>query len=184
MFITKAALITMFVAAVPILELRASIPLAMLSFKMGAVEALIYSVIGSILPVFPILFLLEYVEPFIRKSKALGSLLDKVFERTRSKSQMIKELEFIGLVLFIGVPLPGTGVWTGTFAAYLFGMKKWQALIAGVLGTTIAGVIMVFLSTYIDLIIKYGLVILAVIAAGVFLANRGKKKSKKISRRK
>ena len=183
MIITQAAMVTMLVAAIPVLELRASIPLAMLSYNMPPLQALMYSIVGSLFPVFPVLFLLEYIEPLLRRSKVLASLLDKVFAHTRSKSQMIKELEFIGLVLFIGVPLPGTGVWTGTFAAYLFGMPKWQALIAALLGTTIAGVIMVFLSAYIGLFIKYGLVILGLLLVCAVVWQLRTNKKKRASRR-
>lgn len=155
--ILSPKVIVTLVAAIPLLELRASIPLAIFKYGMSSWEALWLGVVGSLIPVIPILFLLEHLEPYLRKIKFFDQLLNKVFEHTRAKSQLIKELELIGLILFIGVPLPGTGVWTGTFAAYIFGLPKFQAVFAAFVGTTIAGLLMIFLSAYVSLIIKYSL---------------------------
>ncbi len=160
--------ITLLISAVPIVELRGAIPIAIAIFKMPPLTALFYGIIGSLIPVIPILFALEYLEPILRKVSFFNTIIDKVFERTRSKSQMIKELELIGLILFIGIPLPGTGVWTGTLAAYIFGLNKYLALLAALIGTTIAGIIMVFLSSYLHLILKYSaLIIIVIIAAAI-----------------
>lgn len=156
-FLSPQIIVTL-VAVIPLLELRASIPLAIFKYGMSSWEALWLGILGSLIPVIPILFLLEHIEPLLRKIKFLNDLINQVFERTRAKSQIIKELELIGLILFIGIPLPGTGVWTGTFAAYLFGLPKLQAFFAALAGTTIAGIIMIFLSAYIALIIKYSLI--------------------------
>ncbi len=175
-------IIIAFVAAIPLLELRASIPLAIFKYGMSSWEALWISVVGSFLPALPILFILEYLEPLLRKIKFLDKLLDKVFEHTRAKSQVIKELELLGLIIFIGIPLPGTGVWTGTFAAYLFGLPKLHACFAALLGTMIAGVIMVFLSAYINLIIKYslaGIISLLLLIGGWFIYKKYYKKNAK-----
>lgn len=158
-------LTTLLISAFPIVELRGAIPIAITIFHMSKLEALAYGIIGSLIPVIPILFALAYLEPILRKVKLFDTLIDKVFERTRAKSQIIKELELIGLILFIGIPLPGTGVWTGTLAAYIFGLNKYLALLAALIGTTMAGIIMVFLSSYIHLIFKYSaFIIIGIIA--------------------
>jgi len=155
--------ITLIVSAFPIIELRGAIPLAMLKLGLTPWEAFSCGVLGSLIPVFPILYLLQFIEPLLRKIKSLDILIDKVFEKTRSKSKIIQEWEFIGLVLFIGIPLPGTGVWTGTLAAYLFGLSKPFSFIAALIGTALAGTLMVFFSSYIEVIIEYFLYIAGLI---------------------
>lgn len=160
--------ITLLISAVPVVELRGAIPIAIAVFKMSPLAALFYGILGSLIPVIPILFALEYLEPFLRRVSFFNTIINKVFEQTRSKSQIIKELELIGLIIFIGIPLPGTGVWTGTLAAYIFGLNKYLTLLATFIGTAVAGIIMVFLSSYIHLILKYSaLIIIVIIAAAV-----------------
>lgn len=162
----------MALAATPLLELRGSIPYAMLLDPVfPAWKALWLSVLGSWLPAFLIMYILEHAEPLIRKNKKTAQVLDAIYRKTRAKSQQIKDLEFWGLVIFIGIPLPGTGVWTGVLAAYLLGLSKGQTIFAAFLGTSIAGVIMVFLSTYISAIIRFGLmaIIATVLAIMVYI---------------
>jgi uncharacterized membrane protein len=180
-FLSPQIIVTL-VAVIPLLELRASIPLAIFKYGMSSWEALCLGILGSLIPVIPILFLLEHIEPLLRKIKFMSDIIDKVFEHTRAKSQVIKELELLGLILFIGIPLPGTGVWTGTFAAYIFGLPKLQAVFAALAGTTIAGIIMIFLSAYITLIIKYsllGIISLLLLGSGWYLHTKFFKKWKK-----
>jgi len=161
--------VTLLISAFPIVELRGAIPIAIGVYKMAPAHAFTYGVIGSLIPVIPILYLLEFLEPHLRKIDWINTLIDKVFERTRTKSKIIQELELVGLILFIGIPLPGTGVWTGTLAAYIFGLNKGLSLLAALIGTAIAGVIMVFLSSYIHLIIRYFFVILALVITSILL---------------
>lgn len=169
--------ITLLISAIPIIELRGAIPIAIAGLKMSPLSALTYGILGSLIPVIPILFALEYLEPLLRKITLFDTIIDKVFERTRSKSQLIKELKLLGLILFIGIPLPGTGVWTGTLAAYIFGLNKYLALLAALIGTTIAGIIMVFLSSYLHLIFKYFLYIITLILIFTITYKLTKKKT-------
>ena len=135
-------LITMVISAFPIIELRGAIPLAINVLGMETIPVLILSIIGSIIPIFPILWFLNIATKYAHHFPKLGTFLDWLFTRTRSKGKQIEKYEFIGLVLFIGIPLPGTGVWTGTVAAYLFGLSPTKTFTAGILGTTLAGLIM------------------------------------------
>lgn len=151
-------LVVIILAAVPLVELRASIPYAMLlEPKLSPIVALALSVFGSWLPAFFIVFVLEHIEPVLRKSKLLNDIIDKVYAKTRAKSEQIKTMEFWGLVIFIAIPLPGTGVWTGALAGYLLGLSPLKIIIASLLGTTGAGILMTFLSAYIGLVIRYTL---------------------------
>jgi len=137
-----AWLITMIISAFPIIELRGAIPLALTVLNMPLWPALILSIIGSLLPVFPILWFLDIATKYAHHFPKLGAFLDWLFARTRHKGKQIEQYEFLGLILFIGIPLPGTGVWTGTVAAFLFGLPRWITFLAAVLGTTLAGLIM------------------------------------------
>ena len=172
-------IVVMLIAATPILELRAAIPYALLlEPKLSLWLALLLGVIGSWLPAFFIVFFLEHLEPWLRKSKYLNGVIDKVYAKTRANSQQIKEMEFFGLVLFVGIPLPGTGVWTGALAGYLLGLSPWKIILASLLGTTLAGILMTFLSAYIDLLIRYtlaGVGLAAVLAVAYFLYKKFRK---------
>jgi len=173
-------IITLIISAIPIIELRGSIPFAILKLNLAPFAAFSYGVAGSLIPVFPILFLLQFAEPILRKSSFFDQLLDKIYDRTRSKSKLIQDWELIGLILFVGIPFPGTGVWTGTLAAYLFGFSKIFSFFAALIGTMLAGVIMTFLSTLfqdnlsviLHLITKYALFIGLMFSLLMFLKKR------------
>ena len=164
-------LVVVIISAIPLLELRASIPYALLMEpKLSPAFALGLSVFGSWLPAFFIVFFLEHLEPLLRRNSFLDKLIDKVYAKTRAKSEQIKTMEFWGLVIFIAIPLPGTGVWTGALAGYLLGLSAVKIIFASLLGTLGAGIFMTFLSAYIALLIRYTLwgVLVALLALGVY----------------
>ncbi|OGC11883.1 hypothetical protein A3K48_05285 [candidate division WOR-1 bacterium RIFOXYA12_FULL_52_29] len=134
-------LIVLGLAAVPVFEVRGAVPLGIAVYKIAPATAILLSVVGSVLPIFPLLWFLENVTEHLRKVPAFNNFIEWLFARTRSKSGLIKEMELIGLTLFIAIPFPGTGVWTGTIAAYLFGLRWWPTFFAGLIGTTIASVL-------------------------------------------
>jgi uncharacterized membrane protein len=127
----------LFVAALPIAELRLAIP--------GAIEFLetpfLIAVIGNILPVPFILLFLEAATRLMSKVAVLERFLNWLFERIRRRGKIIQKYKRIGLVLFVAIPLPVTGAWTGALAAVLFGIKFKHAFISIFIGVIIAGVI-------------------------------------------
>lgn len=136
--------IVMIVGALPISELRGAIPLA-LSFKMSMAKAFWLAVIGNILPVAPALFLLEPISNKLRRFKIWSRFFDWLFERTKRKADTIQKYEALGLAIFVSVPLPITGAWSGVVAASLFKIRfryAFFAIVAGVIG---AGLIVVSL---------------------------------------
>lgn len=137
-----------FISMLPLVELRGSIVLAINLFKLTQIEALFLGVAGSVFPAIPILLFLEFIEPYFRKIKEIDSLLNRIYAKTQNKSDLIQRYKSIGLILFIGIPLPGTGVWTGMLAAYLLKLNKLVAFICALIGTTIAGVIMIFMADF------------------------------------
>jgi len=111
--------LTVIVAMIPIAELRGAIPLA-LSLKVPVTRAFALAVAGNLIPVLPALFLLEPVSNYLRKFSIFDKFFSWLFQRTRSRSQIIEKLELLGLALFVAVPLPLTGAWSGAIAAFLF----------------------------------------------------------------
>ncbi len=129
-------------SATPVLEVRAAVPLGIAVYQLPALKVILICVLGSILPVFPILIFLKYATEWLSKIELFKKFFDWLFARTRSKSKIIKEFELVGLTLFVAIPFPGTGVWTGTIAAYLLGLPWPATFICATIGTTIASLVL------------------------------------------
>ena len=134
-------LIVLITAASPIIEVRGSVPLG---FVLGLppLKTFLISIVGSLIPVIPILWFLNFLTDELRKIKIFERFFEWLFERTRSRSKLVERYETLGLALFVSIPLPGTGVWTGCVAAYLFGLPWSNTILAVTLGTTIAAAIL------------------------------------------
>ena len=132
--------IIMIIGALPVSELRGAIPLA-LFWQMPIVKAFWLSVLGNIIPVAPALFLLEPVSNRLRKFKIWARFFDWLFERTKKKADTIQKYEALGLAIFVAIPLPMTGAWSGVVAASLFKIRFRYAFIAIVAGVIAAGLI-------------------------------------------
>ena len=130
----------------PILENRAGIILAfMLQLPLG--EAILFSAIGNILPIPFILLFIKKIFAWLRPVKYLGTIVEKLEERAMKKSAGVARAEFIGLLCFVGIPLPGTGGWTGSLIAALLNVDFKKAIIAILCGIALAATI-VSLLTY------------------------------------
>lgn len=132
--------IVMIVGALPIAELRGAIPLA-LSFGMSMTRAFWLSVLGNCIIVAPALFLFAPVTGFLRKFKIWSRFFDWVFERTKKNSDAIQKYEALGLAIFVAIPLPMTGAWSGVIAASLFKIRFRYAFLAIIAGVICAGLI-------------------------------------------
>ncbi len=140
MFSTE--LVTVLVSALPISELRGAIPLALAKFHFPVHKAYILAVLGNMIPVIPILLFLESLSNWLsRKSKIAEKFFNWLFERTRRRSKVIEKYGAIGLILFVAIPLPITGAWTGCVAAFLFGIRRRWATLSILAGVMIAGVV-------------------------------------------
>ncbi|MCM8779990.1 MAG: small multi-drug export protein [Candidatus Omnitrophica bacterium] len=128
------------VAALPVFELRGSIPLGFY-LKMPVIQVFILSIIGNLLPVIPWLFILEPVSNYLRKFSLFKRFFDWLFERTRKKADLVQKYEAVGLALFVAAPFPMTGAWSGAIAASLFKIKFRYALSAIFLGVILAAII-------------------------------------------
>lgn len=137
----SSVLAVLAIAASPISELRGAIPVAISAFHFPWYYAFLIAVIGNLLPVPFILLLLNSVSRLLSKVSFLERLLNWLFERTRRRGKIIKRYERIGLVLFVAIPLPMTGAWTGSLIAVLFGLKFRYAFLSICIGVLISGVI-------------------------------------------
>jgi uncharacterized membrane protein len=131
----------MFIAMIPLAELRGSMPYAMFVLKMKWQEALLFSIIGNFVPVIPILLFLEAFAHRLMKYERWNRFLTWTFNRTRKRSSLIERFEALGLTLFVGIPLPFTGAWSGCAAAFLFRIPLRLAVPAITVGILMAGVL-------------------------------------------
>ncbi len=133
-------LIVFLLSMIPFTELRLSIPIGMATFGMEWYTVLPIAIIGNMVPVPFILVLFKKVEAWLRRFNIFERIFTWLFARTRSKAaQKIKKWEEVGLILFVAIPLPGTGAWTGSLIAYLFGLENKRSLIFIFIGVAIAG---------------------------------------------
>lgn len=150
-FIPSKELIIVLIAALPVAELRLSIPVAIMKepygFGLDPFTAFYLSVIGNMIPVIPLLLFLEPVSNYFRRWRIGDIFFTWLFERTHRKhSANFEKYGSIGLAIFVGIPLPATGAWTGCAAAFIFGFKFKNAFLAILAGVIIAGAIVTALT--------------------------------------
>ena len=135
------------ISMVPILELRGGLLAAgpaLLDVPMW--QAIPICFIGNLVPIPFILLLITKIFDWMKGTKKLKPLVEKLEHKAMSQSANIEKYEFWGLVAFVGIPLPGTGAWTGSLIAALLGIRFRKAFPAIVLGLVVATVIMTVLS--------------------------------------
>ncbi len=132
--------VTVILAALPISELRGAIPVA-LSMNEPIFKTYCLSVVGNLIPIIPLLLLLQPVSAYLRRFRLWRNFFEWLFERTRRRAQIVERYEALGLVLFVAIPLPITGAWTGCVAASLFRIRMRYAVLSISIGVLIAGII-------------------------------------------
>ncbi len=165
-------LIVVILAATPISELRGAIPLAISSFEFTWYYAYLLAVIGNMIPVPFILLFLTAFTRLLSRFSIFKKFFDWLFERTKNKSDLIQKYKGIGLILFVAIPLPITGAWTGSIAAVLLGIGFKEAFFPILAGVLIAGVIV----TCLTLLGWAGAIIAGTALCGVALFGFIKKK--------
>lgn len=139
-------LVVLIIAALPVVELRGAIPVAMHVLHLPWYYALSLAIIGNLVVVPPILLLLNTVLRLLSRVAFLDRPLRWLIERTKRRSRLIERYEKIGLSLFVAIPLPFTGAWTGSLAAVILGLSFWYAFLSIAIGVLIAGAIITCLS--------------------------------------
>ncbi len=132
-------------AAMPVIELRGAIPLG-IAGGMSPLAAALVSLAGSMIPVPFILLFMKPLFTSMRGSKAGVKIVDTLTNRTKRRAENIKKYSAYGLVLFVAIPLPSTGVWTGAMAASIFNVPVKRAFLAILAGDCIAAILVMTLS--------------------------------------
>ncbi len=165
-----------FFSMIPWLEARYVIPFAIKTLGWPWWQAFPVAVLGNILPIPFILLFFKHVEKWLRNFDFWSNLMDWLFTRTRDRAdKKIKRYEYLGLLLFVALPVPFTGAWTGALIAYLFDLKFSKSLITIFIGVLIsAGIMTLITLTGIDLLYVVAGVIIAGIIMGliVFLGTK------------
>ena len=133
------------ISMIPILELRGGLLAASL-LKISAAKALPICIVGNIVPIPFILLFIRQIFKWMKKTKTFRGLITKLENRAMGKSDQIKRYEFLGLLLFVGIPLPGTGAWTGALIASLLEVDIKKSSIAILCGLFMASAIMYIVS--------------------------------------
>lgn len=139
-------LVVLIIATLPIFELRGALPVAINLFHFPWYYALSLAIIGNLLPVLFILLFFNTISRLLSKIGIFSRMLSWFSERTRKGGRTVERYERIGLALFVAIPLPATGAWTGSMVAVLFGLKFKYAFLSILIGIFIAGVIVTCLS--------------------------------------
>ena len=131
-------LIVVIISALPVVELRGALPVAINVFHMPWYWAYLLAVIGNMLPVPILLLFFESLARIVSKVEIGKKLVDWVFRHTRRHEKIIQKYEWLGLMLFVAIPLPMTGAWTGSIIAFILGMRFTYALMSILCGVIIA----------------------------------------------
>ncbi len=160
--------IVFFASAIPLTELRAAIPFG-IAGGMAPLDAWFWGVLGNLLPIPFILFMWPLIYKICDRLPFTRKILHRFVDKAREKGQTIEKQGAIGLALFVGIPLPVTGVWTGSLISFMLNLKPLRAIAALTLGAMISGAIMTLLSlSFVDLAGSFGL--LAILAAVLLLS--------------
>ncbi len=140
------SIITFLVSMVPIIELRGAIPIAT-GMGLSPWIAIPIAIVGNLIPVPFIIIFIKRIFAWMRKvSPKLNGIVDKMEAKAEKNKEKVLKYAFWGLALFVAIPLPGTGAWTGALVAAMLDMplkKAFPSVVIGVLG---AGVIISFVS--------------------------------------
>lgn len=137
----KEALITFFMAMVPVIELRGAIPYGVIA-GLSVPAAFIIAVTGNLVPIPVLVVFTRKVFEWLRtKSERLDRMVSRLESKAEKNQEVVNRYKFWGLVLLVAIPLPGTGAWTGALVAAMMDMRLKNAMPAIILGVIIAGVI-------------------------------------------
>ncbi|KMT07143.1 hypothetical protein BVRB_6g154710 [Beta vulgaris subsp. vulgaris] len=147
-------------ATLPVIELRGAIPVGYW-MKLNPILLTVLSILGNMVPVpFIVLYLKKLANFLAGKNRAASRFLDMLFERAKEKAGPVEEFQWLGLMLFVAVPFPGTGAWSGSIIASVLDMPFWSAVSANFFGVVGAGLLVNLL---VNLGLKYAII------TGVFL---------------
>ena len=156
-----------FLSMIPIVELRGAIPLG-IAMGLNPIYVYIVCIIGSSIISVPVVLMFRQVIDYLRYRKYLNKVIRWIDKKIEGRAKKLKAASIIGLVVFVGVPLPTTGSWSGAALASIFKMRVVESLLGIFIGNAIAGAIMLTVSMHvsegisIELLIIFILTIIAI----------------------
>ncbi|NCE65274.1 small multidrug export protein [Pseudoflavonifractor sp. 524-17] len=145
---------TMLVAMLPVIELRGAIPFGV-ALGLNPWAALTASIIGNLLPLpFIVVYIRRIFQWMRRRLPRLNHLVDRLEHKAHLKGRKVSKYQYLGLMIFVAIPLPGTGGWTGALAAAFLDMPLRKAVPALVAGVFTAG----FLVTFLTYVVKMAII--------------------------
>ena len=167
-----------FLSMVPVVELRGAIPLG-IAMKLNPVYIYMVCVIGSSIISVPVVLMFRQVIDYLRHRKYFNKVIRWIDKKIERRAKKLKAASIIGLIVFVGVPLPTTGSWSGSALASIFKMRVVESLLGIFIGNAIAGAVMLTVSMHVaeGASIELLLVALVTIIIGFYLIknNRNKK---------
>lgn len=131
-----------FISMLPIVELRGAVPYGVTILQMPFWTTYLIAVIGNLLPIPIILLMVKPVLHFMQKIKIFNKLATFFLEKGHKAGEKFGDAKYWALFIFVAIPLPGTGAWTGSLAAALLDLNKWKSFWAIMFGVLAAGLIM------------------------------------------
>lgn len=142
-------------ATLPVLELRGAIPVGYW-LQLSPATLTVLSILGNMVPVpFIILYLKRFASYLAARNSSASRFLDALFENAKEKAGPVEEFQWLGLMLFVSVPFPGTGAWSGAIIASILDMPFWTAVSANFFGVVFAGLLVNLL---VNLGLKYAII--------------------------
>ena len=139
-------IMTFLISMVPVVELRGAIPIGV-AHGLNFWVAIVVSIVGNLVPVPFIIFFIRKIFAWLRtKSAWLNNLVTRLENRALKKTDTVRKFKFWGLFIFVAIPLPGTGAWTGALVAAMLEMRVKDAFPAIALGVLTAGIIVAFVT--------------------------------------
>ena len=133
------------VSMMPVVELRGAIPFGV-TLGLDWLSVYLVSVIGNIIPTPFIIMFFRPVIHYLGNTKLFGKIAGKIINRTKSKAKDMSKYKMFGLFMFVAIPLPGTGAWTGSCIAALLNMRLKHALPSIISGVVVSGILMMGIS--------------------------------------
>lgn len=138
----------MFLAMLPLTELRGAIPIG-IAMGLNPIGVYIVSVIGSTIVSIPLIFTFRHILNFFRNIDIFLPLVKKVDIKIESGMKRLKSISILGIILFVGIPLPTTGTWTAAAIASILKMRIKTSLLGVLIGNMMSGIIVSLISFHI-----------------------------------
>mgnify|MGYP001070820296 CR=1 FL=1 len=134
------------ISALPVSELRGAIPVGIGIYKFSITKTLLLALIGNMSFVVPFLWFLNNIHIYFMKFYYYNKFFTWWFNRVKPKTKSIEKYEYIGLALFVAIPFPATGAWSGCVASYILGLDFWKSIVAIFAGVIIAAIIVTIIT--------------------------------------